>query len=62
MRALPAHPLEVSHALHSPLMGPVARELPGVLQGIVLRAPSAITVISTVTGGLVTDALASPRH
>ena len=53
--------LRVSHAFHSPLVEPVADAFEAEAAALAMRTPS-IAVISTVTGGLVSEEVAEPRY
>ncbi|MFO1432612.1 MAG: type I polyketide synthase [Candidatus Competibacteraceae bacterium] len=54
-------PLTVSHAFHSPLMEPILEAFRAVAQTISYTAPE-LALISSVTGGLATEAVATPGY
>jgi acyl transferase domain-containing protein/acyl carrier protein len=56
-----AKPLTVSHAFHSPLMEPMIAAFREVAAGICYALPQ-IDLISNLTGGLVTEAIATPDY
>lgn len=53
--------LTVSHAFHSPLMEPMLAEFKQIVETVDL-APPKITVISNVTGRIVTDEITTPDY
>jgi acyl transferase domain-containing protein len=61
-QGLPARPLPVSHAFHSPLMAEVYAEFGAALAGIAFRPPR-LPVISNVTGEVATtEQLHDPQY
>ncbi|MBJ6765278.1 type I polyketide synthase [Myxococcaceae bacterium JPH2] len=53
--------LRVTHAFHSPLMDPVVGPFEACVQGVALSPPR-LPFVSTLEGGLVTDALTRPGY
>ncbi|GIH19405.1 hypothetical protein Raf01_75770 [Rugosimonospora africana] len=53
--------LRTSHAFHSPLMDPMLEPFREVVAGLTLRPPT-IALLSTLTGGPVTQQLTSPEY
>jgi acyl transferase domain-containing protein/acyl carrier protein len=53
--------LPVSHAFHSPLVEPALAEFGEVCAGLEFRSPR-MALVSTVTGGLVTEEVCSPEY
>ena len=53
--------LTVSHAFHSPLVEPILDEFFEAARAVHFSSPS-IPIFSNVTGGLVTDAIATPEY
>jgi acyl transferase domain-containing protein/acyl-CoA synthetase (AMP-forming)/AMP-acid ligase II/NADPH:quinone reductase-like Zn-dependent oxidoreductase/acyl carrier protein len=53
--------LTVSHAFHSPLVEPILDEFSEAARAACFSPPS-IPIVSNVTGGLVTDAIATPEY
>jgi acyl transferase domain-containing protein/acyl-CoA synthetase (AMP-forming)/AMP-acid ligase II/NADPH:quinone reductase-like Zn-dependent oxidoreductase/acyl carrier protein/trans-aconitate methyltransferase len=53
--------LTVSHAFHSPLVEPILDEFFEAARAIRFSSPS-IPIVSNVTGGLITDAIATPEY
>lgn len=54
-------PLNVSHAFHSPLMQPMLKQFAKVAASITYHPPQ-ISIVSNVTGTLVTEEIASPDY
>ncbi|ESA33592.1 polyketide synthase family protein [Leptolyngbya sp. Heron Island J] len=53
--------LQVSHAFHSPLMQPMLAEFEHIARQVTFSPPQ-ITMISNVTGALITDDIATPEY
>ncbi len=60
-RNIESRPLVVSHAFHSPLMAPMIEAFRAVADNITYRIP-AIPIVSTVTGQLIQDEIASSAY
>ncbi|MEV0335653.1 type I polyketide synthase [Nocardia sp. NPDC050717] len=55
------HRLRVSHAFHSALMEPMLAEFASAIEGVTFGRPT-LPLVSTVTGGLITDEMTDPEY